>query len=231
MMASQSSRRLRIGLTMRSADAASYRETRDALAREWWDFLAFAMPEATALPIPNLGRDAPGFAADWALDALVLTGGGDIGEAPARDQTETALIDWCMASERPVFGVCRGLQMIQRQFGGGLAPCAGADHVATRHPVQFCGDWAWAGAEADNAEVNSFHSWGIRADDLAPALVAFAVSGENWVEGCHHRELPILGVMWHPERSRPFRDLDRCLLRHVFRPAISDSEADRRRLA
>jgi putative glutamine amidotransferase len=227
-MISESSRRLRIGLTMRSADAVSYQESRDALAREWWDFLAFAMPEATGLPIPNLGREAPGFAMEWGIDALVLTGGDDIGEAPVRDQTETALIDWCVVTERPVFGVCRGLQMIQRQFGGALAPCASADHVATRHPVKFCG---WVGTEADGAEVNSFHTWGIRGDDLAPPLVTFAVSGENWVEGCYHRELPILGVMWHPERGRPFRDLDRCLLRHVFRPAISDSEADRRRHA
>jgi putative glutamine amidotransferase len=60
------------------------------------------------------------------LDGVFLTGGVDVDPAayseerhplcgrtdPARDWTETLLVRWAVADHKPLFGVCRGIQVI-----------------------------------------------------------------------------------------------------------------------
>ena len=208
--------RLRLGLTMRTAGAPDYHEPRDALAREWAGFMAFALPEALWMPLPNLGHAAAGYARDWRLDGLVLTGGGDVGDSGLRDQTETALLGHFIGAELPIFGVCRGLQMIQRHFGGEVEPCARERHLATRHQVKFVRDLGPEEIEGRAAEVNSFHGFGVRGGAVQAPLVPFAVTDDGWVEGITSPDGSILAVMWHPERERPHRDLDRTLVRGLF---------------
>ena len=65
----------------------------------------------------------------------LLTGGEDPGTSPPRDDTERALLDWAIGDRLPVFGVCRGLQFVQRYFGGELVACDRERHVARRHPA------------------------------------------------------------------------------------------------
>ena len=69
-----------------------------------------------------------------ALDGLVLQGGNDVapacyGQAPlhpdwagdaVRDHYEMELIDAFVAAGKPVFGICRGLQLINVMYGGTL---------------------------------------------------------------------------------------------------------------
>ena len=207
---------LRVGLTMRQADALDYAEPRDALARDWWAFMAFALPEARCLAIPNLGADTVAFAEDWRIDAVVLTGGDDLGRSPERDASERALLDWCAATGRPVFGVCRGLQLLHDHHGGRLAPIGSSAHVARRHALTLAPSWARALAGAAAIEVNSDHQVGIRHDALTPPWAAFAETDDGWVEGLRHAARPQTGVMWHPERERPYRAFDRRLLRDSF---------------
>lgn len=206
----------RLGLTMRTVAAPDTGEDRDALAHDWAAFLARAVPEATWMPIPNLGVEAPAAARSWGLEGLILSGGNDIGASPLRDQTERALLDYFIAAGRPVFGVCRGLQMLQSYFGGALEPCAREDHVATRHTVDFvaaCNGLALGGR---SVEVNSFHGFGIPTPALRPPLRALAGTADGWTEACDWPGRSVMGVMWHPEREQPTRDLDRTLLRHTF---------------
>lgn len=85
-------RSLRIGVTMREVHPHGYDEPRDALARNWGNFLGFVLPEVPWLPIPNLGGErAVAFCDQWRLNGLILTGGEDIGVSPMRDETEQAL--------------------------------------------------------------------------------------------------------------------------------------------
>jgi putative glutamine amidotransferase len=212
--------RLRLGLTMRTAGAPDYHEPRDALARDWAGFMAFALP-------PNLGEAAVDQARDWRLDGLVLTGGDDLGDSQLRDQTETALLDHALASGLPVFGVCRGLQMIQRHFGGNLEPCSRERHVATRHRVTFRSDLGYVPIRERQAEVNSFHGFGVPSGAVKPPLAVFAESDEGWAEGLFCPGRPLAAVMWHPERERPYRDLDRKLVRALF--GLAEDQAGWRR--
>jgi putative glutamine amidotransferase len=84
------------------------------------------------LPTPAAGVRAEDLLGG--LDALVLQGGSDVapesyGEAPVRpewagdrvrDRYETELVRSAMALDRPVLGICRGLQMLNVIFGGSL---------------------------------------------------------------------------------------------------------------
>src|SRR5690242_3851124 len=75
------------------------------------------------------------------LDGLLLTGGGDVDPAlfdeaphatlydvaPSRDTLETAVLHLALERGRPVFAVCRGLQVLNVALGGSLYQDVGAD--------------------------------------------------------------------------------------------------------
>src|SRR6201989_1116282 len=54
------------------------------------------------------------------VDALLLAGGVDYGEAPERDAFETALARRAMERDLPLLGVCRGMQLMNVARGGTL---------------------------------------------------------------------------------------------------------------
>lgn len=201
---------LRLGVTMRCAtvEYPGNVEERDALATDWGRFLALVLPEAVWLPLPNTGTAAVELAQVCGLTGLVLSGGDTWGQCPRRDATETALLEWARQSRRPVLGVCRGAQVLHRLTGGGpLAPVAG--HVASRHAVCL--------ASGVQYEVNSFHALGMAACGLAGDMLPEALTTDGvWVEAIRHRELPWLGLLWHPERESDPAPADRAYVRNLF---------------
>ena len=156
-----------------------------------------------ALRVWHADADLPG-----RLDFIAIPGGfsyGDYlrcGAIASRSPVMRAVI---AAAGRgvPVLGVCRGFQFMNVHLGGGLSPVSG--HVASYHAIS-----------SDTGlfpEVNSYHDYGIVADDLAPSLEVVATGPDGTVEAARHGTLPWIGVMWHPERERPFAELDRRLVR------------------
>ena len=202
----------RIGLTMRIVADPCHGEIRDALAQDWATFLAVALPDCCWIPIPNLGPHILKFAREWGLEGVILTGGNDPGSAPQRDETENNLIQAALRGQLPLFGVCRGLQMIQYCLGGPLMPCNTAHHVGKHHPVRF----EHGSAEGVTRKVNSFHSLAVRREDLPSGLVTTAVSADGWVEALAHRTKPLAAVQWHPERNPNPHPLDIQLLREAL---------------
>jgi len=201
---------------MREIETPNYEERRDALAQDWGVFLEFSIPEAIWIAVPNLGLPVVDYFRDWELNALILTGGNDIGSSKCRDETEMALLDLCRANSLPVFGVCRGMQMIQHHRGGSLTPCDPNIHVAATHDVKFLAEPLLTAASDSVTEVNSYHSFGIREDELHGELTPTAITADNWIEACADPQTDAVGVMWHPERGRPFRVYDRTLIRSTF---------------
>jgi len=216
---------MRVGLTMRVVHPQGYDEPRDAISHDWIRFLE-DMGWRPRL-IPNRSSDVAGMLEE--IDALILTGGNDLtadlsgldagavsDSAPERDHQEARLLDEAARRALPTVGICRGLQMINCHHGGRLVRVDSSSHVATRHRVRVDGD-PWRALLGAGAEVNSFHKCGVGADGLGAELAAFATSEDGTVEGLYHRRLPLLGLMWHPERSTPFKAADRELLRRLFR--------------
>jgi gamma-glutamyl-gamma-aminobutyrate hydrolase PuuD len=200
----------RIGVTQRVAVVPDYGERRDCLDQRWVGLLASL--DLTAVPLPNLLPDPAAVVDAFGLSGVILSGGNDldglpgaVDTAPERDALEAGLIDHCLGNAIPIFGVCRGLQMINHHLGGSLIGVEG--HRAERHGVApVDGETGWK----ETFEVNSYHTFAVEVAGLAPPLAAMLLAPDGTVEAFRHRDKPCMAVMWHPERETPMteRDLD-----------------------
>ncbi|HLO76172.1 MAG TPA: gamma-glutamyl-gamma-aminobutyrate hydrolase family protein [Magnetospirillum sp.] len=188
-------------LVTQRVDLSDIGERRDALDQRWAAVLAAI--GAVAIPVPNLPAQAVPLAESVAAAGVLLSGGNDLGAAPERDATETALVDWALARDLPVLGVCRGMQFLAVRFGAALVELSG--HVARRHRVS-------AGGRA--FEVNSYHRFGLAA--LPYGLIPLATADDGSIEAFRHQSLPVAAMMWHPEREQPPEREALALIRTFF---------------
>ncbi len=202
--------RRRIVISQRRDAVADRDEVRDALdvrlAGLLWDlgFLPLSLASGVADPHEYLAALAP--------YGVLLSGGNNIGSAPARDALEYVALEHAVAHDLPVLGICRGMQFLNHYQGGSLQPVTG--HTAVRHHVHgpLVGD--------DGREVNSYHDQGLLDADLGDALEAVAWTDDGVVEALCHRSRPWLGIMWHPERATPVAGADRELITRHFQEAV-----------
>lgn len=158
------------------------------------------------------------------FDGLVIPGGPDIdptffGEEPIcelgrtnykRDRFELALIKAAVSADKAIFGICRGLQVINVALGGTLyqdlyvqnnksllkhaqtAPGSFPTHHVTvkneSHLHELIGSRAY---------VNSRHHQAIK--EISPVLSATAFASDGVIEAVESSEKNILAVQWHPE--------------------------------
>lgn len=151
-------------------------------------------------------------------DGLILPGGGDIAPAFFGEQNrgsrniDTELdilqlqaLELCVKKRIPVLGICKGIQIINVGLGGTLYQDM---PTAKRHRYDGCDKYHDSIAIKDSwiyelygerFTVNSAHHQAIRK--LGNGLIATQYCPEDdCIEAIVHRELPILGVQWHPER-------------------------------
>ena len=166
-----------------------------------------------------------------ALDGLVLQGGNDVapehyGESPiqpewggdrVRDLYEMELIRAFVDAGKPVFGICRGLQLLNVAFGGTLFQDIEAQHSQAQshralgryehhhHEVDFVPGTRLAALfpGITRATTNSIHHQGIK--DLAAEFIAEAhCPDDGLIEAVRWRgESYVAGVQWHPEFHEP----------------------------
>tara|TARA_B100001057_G_C22866175_1_gene956560 strand:- start:435 stop:1058 length:624 start_codon:yes stop_codon:yes gene_type:complete len=127
--------------------------------------------------------------------AIILSGGNDLGNYPERDASEMKLIEYARILRIPLLGICRGMQMLVKEAGSSLSKIDG--HVATRHPL----------IQKDDTlplpkQVNSYHNWGVHQCPENYSVLATANDGS--IEAICHNNLPWEGWMWHPEREKLF---------------------------
>ncbi len=205
---------------MRHGCAHEYQEDRDVIARGWPVFLQRYMPHIQWMLLPNLpANEMVEYATRWELDGFLLTGGDDPGTDSMRDQAEKAVLDYAISCGKPVLGICRGFQVIQRYLGGVLAPCDASEHLSRTHTVHFSPQMSFLFSGKTDIRVNSYHRMGIKAEDLAPPLITVAMMGD-WVE-CAISERPaLMGIVWHPERAGGDPVLDGNLIERFFQGKI-----------
>ncbi len=160
------------------------------------------------------------------IDALILTGGGDVDPAlyggnmhptiynldAERDRSETALAREALTREKPILAICRGLQVFNVVMGGTVyqhLPDVVGDEVAHRlppreptlHRVRLTpGSRLAQLLGVTEVEGVSWHHQAIR--DLAPGMVATAHAPDGVIEAAEVAEHPwFVGVQWHPEMS------------------------------
>lgn len=178
-----------IALSQRHDYIPEYNEYRDGLDCRWADF--FWQEKILILPLPNHIKIAMGWLQEISIEALIITGGGNLekygGLTDKREKVERQLIKYCIEKRVPVIGVCYGMQLITDFFGGKLVKIAG--HVRTRHRIY--GDY--------NAEVNSYHNYAVK--EPPSKFIALSYADDGTVEIFRHEKMPILGMMFHPERE------------------------------
>jgi putative glutamine amidotransferase len=189
---------LRVGITQRVQEHATYRERRDCLDQRWMPF--FERLSFLPIPLLNLHTDPARYLSALPLDALILSGGNDIGpggDAPERDTFERAALEHAERHGMPVIGVCRGMQFMQYFCGGALHQRL--DHAGIRHALHTVPVWH----ARLPAEVNSYHHFAIDAGDTADGFEAIAFAPDGSVEAMVNVRRRWLGIMWHPERETP----------------------------
>jgi putative glutamine amidotransferase len=189
--------------------------------------------EAGGVPVilsPSLSLRAAETLLDG-LDGLLLSGGPDLdpgyyGEGPIPelgttipewDALEMALLRLALEQGMPIFGICRGMQILNVALGGTLyqdVPSQlGADvfnHWQTTpkcqvtHEVEVLDDSYLAKiTDRPKVEVNSYHHQGIKG--LADVLTVAARCADGVIEALESRYFSdrwIVGVQWHPEGMR-----------------------------
>ena len=158
-------------------------------------------------------------------DGLLLTGGHDISPAlyrqprssrcgptcRARDRMESALYARALVEDRPVLGICRGIQLINVLQGGTLYQDLPTEfdspvehHMAppytnAAHRVRIQRETPLhALLQTERMGVNSYHHQAVKT--LGADLEVMAVSEDGLVEAVRHRGKPFVwGFQWHPE--------------------------------
>ena len=204
----------KIGITLRIENIEKYNEKRDAISHDWVKFLKSS--NSIPILIPNNLNNVRQFLDELKLDGFILSGGDNKGDNIERDYTEKEIIEFSIEKKIPMFGVCRGMQVINDFFGGELNTVKDSSHVAKRHNILLTDTNFQKLLQSDKIEVNSFHNNIIKKESLGNNLQDFAISEkDNTVEGFFHKDLPIIGVMWHPEREKNFQN-DLKLFNKVF---------------
>lgn len=190
-------------------------EVSDGLATDWYPKLRELLPGISWLPIPNVGSGVISYLEEWSLNGYLLTGGDDLGVFPHRDETEFAIVDYCVRHRIPLFGICRGMQVVIKRFGGVLTRAPDDRHVAKQHGVSICKTPFSYGGETKIA-VNSFHNWTLRKNNLPTEFKVIGCAEDGTVEAAIHEDLPISCIMWHPERPGSYSEFDAAWFGHTF---------------
>ena len=180
------------------------------------------LPDGATYMPDAAGRLDPALLAG--LDGIIFSGGGDVhpryfGQPLAgaeestideqRDELEIVLAQAALALDMPIFGICRGCQVLNVAAGGGMvqhldghrSPADGPTsfHTVELNPASKFG----AIVGQPSLPVNTFHHQGLDQASLAPIFAPVARAAEDeWLveayESPQHRW--VIGVQWHPER-------------------------------
>ena len=149
------------------------------------------------------------------FDGFIFCGGSDIDPkyyneectqseniCSKRDSFESKLFKKAYCENKPILGICRGIQVMNVFLGGSLIQhidghkqdaardvCAHSVLLKSMLSDIMC---------TEEIDVNSFHHQAIK--QLAPSLEIDAVSPDGIIEAVHDKTRKFcLGVQWHPE--------------------------------
>lgn len=161
------------------------------------------------------------------FDGILLSGGSDVdakywGEAnypyggeisPLRDEMEIFIAKEAIAANKPIFGICRGCQVMNIALGGTIYQdiyaeqkdkliykhSQGAPKWYPIHEVYIEKDTkVYKAHKEEILRVNSFHHQAVK--DVAPGFIVSSRCGDGIIESIEHKSCKFaVGVQWHPE--------------------------------
>lgn len=196
------------------------------------------------LPLPH----HPELAEEYShlIDGLILTGGNfDVppalfGESTVHDKVTTkperTTFEWdilhhLLHADKPILGICGGMQLINVALGGSLIqhlPDAVPDGLPHEQPNPRC----QPGHEVEiypntrlhdiaqiiQTPVNSAHHQAVK--NIAPCMIINAQAPDGVIEGIESTQHTFcLGVQWHPEYH--ISDVDHRIFNHFIKACTS----------
>ncbi|HEM3150537.1 TPA: gamma-glutamyl-gamma-aminobutyrate hydrolase family protein, partial [Streptococcus suis] len=173
---------------------------------------AGGVPMVIPMGTPDLAKDYINM-----IDKLILSGGQHVDPSLygqerlidsndyllERDAFELALIEEALRQGKPIFAVCRGMQLLNVALGGSLEQevahhwqegIAGTSHRLQVKPKSRIGQLFTQGSP-----INSFHQQRIK--ELAPGLLATGLDPrDGTIEAYESRgNQALFGIQWHSE--------------------------------
>ena len=154
------------------------------------------------------------------FDGLLLPGGDDVDPAnygqkmlgavdidPPLDELQLAVIDSFFQAKKPIFGICRGHQLLNVYFGGTLIQDLpggkihdwdkGKSEDKAHETIALPGTWVEK-LYGQRFVTNSAHHQAV--DALGRGLTVDQRALDGVIEGMHHENGLVFSVQWHPER-------------------------------
>lgn len=211
----------KIAITQRLIKNKGYEETRECLDLNYSAFIYSCGFLPVLLPIKV---DFNKYFKEINIDGILLTSGNDLSTfdkndlSIARDNFEKTLIEYGIENYIPVFGICRGLQLIASYFGSDIEKIDG--HVNTRHNLLLNNDSKYKHQLENLDFVNSFHNFGVK--NITDELTVSATDENNSIEALEHKNYKIFAQMWHPERDQIFKNSQKNHVKNFFNEQLDD---------
>ena len=173
------------------------------------------------------------------IDGLILTGGDDPNPkrwkekphpkmesiVPEKEESDFHLARSALRKDKPILGICYGMQLLNILQGGSLhqhigdIPGARKHEGGSQHNIEMVGSSRTRDLIGRKRRVNSYHHQSVHR--LGKGMHVSGVSPDGIIEGlesAQHRW--VIGIQWHPERMTERRDQA-----NLFRALVSEAKS------
>lgn len=201
----------KIAITQRLVENESYKEQRECLDIRWGkvfkklDFLPIVLPYEYDFK-------------HYKFDGIILSGGNDLNWLnpnplnKKRDKFEKKLITYAIKNNLPIFGICRGTQVIAEYFNSTFKKVNG--QINTKDTLHVNKKSKYSHLLKKVKTINSYANYFI--DDLGKDLIISATNQDNLIKIVEHKNKKILASMGHIERNKPLQKAELNLLKGFF---------------
>lgn len=207
----------KILVTQRIIENHTYPETRECYDLKWIDF--FKVIEYLPIIISSKAK-MENYFNELDINGILLTGGNDLFSvsndnklSKLRDNFELNLIEYAIKNNKPIVGICRGMQIVGEFFGIKLKKVE--NHVIKSHEIIPNKNSLFFHELKNIKDVNSFHNYSIEKVPSGFTLSASSTDGN--IEAIENNTLNIFCQMWHIERDLIFSKENIKILKKVWK--------------
>lgn len=208
--------RKKIGITLKVVKHHEHEEVMTCIDIKWIELLLSLGFTPTLIPLTS-SEHLNSIWSDLNLDGLILSGGNTLASAVKdkhksnvyfeRDVFERFLLDMAIRKKIPILGICRGMQVINSFFKGGLIRFEG--QIGKNQKITSLTD----NKLSFPIEVTCYHDYVVTPELLGDDLIPLAHDCNGNIQALSHPYHKILGLMWHPEREKSEQNISLDIIR------------------